>query len=77
MKREIEIFAEQTIKNGGTWATIAETRDYIMVKSQSWFMVKGHLYGDTPVFQLFDKWTGKRLQASTSSDVIYTAMARR
>lgn len=67
MKREIEIFAEQTIKNGGTWATIAETRDYIMVK--------GHLYGDTPVFQLFDKWTGKRLQASTSSDVIYTAMA--
>ena len=66
MKTELELFAERTLIQGGKWWHIAESRDFVVYKSQSIHMVRGRKFGDTPVYQVFDKATGKRLYATTN-----------
>ena len=58
---DLEIFAQQTLSQGGIWYELEPG----LYKSQSLHEVNHNFYGDIPVYQVFDS-SGKRLFASTN-----------
>lgn len=63
---ELNLFAEITLKNGGEWWQLEESDGYTLCESKTKFVVNHRVYYNPPVFQVFDRRTGKRLFASTN-----------
>ena len=63
--RDLDLFADQTISNGGTWYKLEELNGYCLCKSQMWYSDVRESYGCTPVFQVFDR-DGKRICTTLS-----------
>ena len=65
---ELNLFAEITLRHGGEWWQLEESDDHTLClcESKTKFVVNNRVYYNPPVFQVFDRRTGKRLFASTN-----------
>ena len=68
---ELEIFAKVTIEHGGEWWNLEESDSYTLCESKTQFMIKNRVYHNPPVFQIFNRSTGKRVFASTNYQYAY------
>lgn len=66
-KTELELFAEQTIKQGGEWHKLEDG----LYKCFGKHMVGNNYVNDTPVYQVFNS-EGKRVFASVSYTLAYS-----
>lgn len=73
---ELEAFAKFTIEHGGEWWSLKESDSYTLCESKEKYIVKNQVYYNSPVFQIFDKKTGKRLFASTNYQHAYGKFQR-
>ena len=67
---ELEIFSEITIKHGGEWWKLEENESYSLHLSKTKYEVKGRVYYNPPVFQIFNN-KGKRIFATENRLTAY------
>ena len=67
---EFEIFSEITLKHGGEWWKLEESKNYSLHLCKTKYMVKHVFYYNPPVYQVFNK-QGKRIFASTDRKTAY------
>ena len=67
---ELEIFSEITLKHGGEWWKLEESKNYSLHLCKTKYMVKGHTYYNPPVFEIYNS-KGKRMYASTDRKMAY------
>lgn len=67
---ELEIFAEITLKNGGEWWRLEESKECSLYCCKTKYMIKNNFYYNPPVYQIFDS-KGKRIFASTDYRTAY------
>ena len=70
---ELELFAEQTIKQGGVWFKLEQKGDYKLYETYSKYCDGRNYYNGPVVYQIFDK-NGKRIFATQSYQNAVTKM---
>ena len=64
---ELELFAKQTLEQGGEWYKLEEG----LFLSKTKYLVGNYYFYNDPVYQVFNS-EGKRLMVSTSYDAAYS-----
>jgi len=62
---ELEMFAKQTLEQGGTWFKLEKSENGSLYKTQGRYCDGRNYYNTSSIFQVFDA-TGKRLFVSES-----------